>query len=150
MQQRCRQWDLTRCLSSSFSVLLIGDSAEFEIPDDKPEKDPGRAKAKLSHREPACSSCLAILYSWHLKSRMTSHWHVGMTATVYSAAILEYLITEILELAGNASKDLNVKSIIRICYLWRAKIDSLIKVVVVTIQHTHRSLIEKTRQQKTV
>lgn len=112
MQQRCRQWDLTKCLNSSFSVLLIGNSAEFEMPDDKPEKDPGRAKAKLSHREPACSSCLAILYSWHLKSRMTSHWHVGMTATVYSVAILEYLIMEILELAGNASKDLNVKSII--------------------------------------
>uniref|UniRef100_A0A2I3GD04 Histone H2A n=1 Tax=Nomascus leucogenys TaxID=61853 RepID=A0A2I3GD04_NOMLE len=80
----------------------------------------------------------------HLKSRTTGHGHVGATAAVYSAAILEYLAAEGLELAGNGSKYLKVKY---------EELDSLIKATIAgggVIPHIHKSLIGKKGQQKIV
>jgi len=88
-----------------------------------------------------------------LKTQVAGSPRSGRGAAIYFAAVVEYIVMEVLELSGNASKGLHVKRIIprhlQLAVRGDEELDTLFKATIPhggILPHIHKALFKKTKK----
>uniref|UniRef100_A0A914PWL5 Histone H2A n=1 Tax=Panagrolaimus davidi TaxID=227884 RepID=A0A914PWL5_9BILA len=111
-------------------------------------KETVKTKAKISSRSAKAGLQFPVgRVHRYLKQRTVCKKRIAGHAAIFCAAVMEYLVAEVLELAGNACKDLNVKRItprhLHLAIRGDDELDGMIKATIAgggVIPHIHRYL----------
>ncbi|KAK6528781.1 histone H2A.Z [Orbilia ellipsospora] len=112
-------------------------------------------KTQISHSQRAGLQFPCGRVKRFLKRDTQGRMRVGAKAAVYVTAVLEYLTAEVLELAGNAAKDLKVKRItprhLQLAIRGDEELDTLIRATIANggvLPHINRALLLKVEKKK--
>ncbi|ODV88798.1 hypothetical protein CANCADRAFT_3442 [Tortispora caseinolytica NRRL Y-17796] len=123
-------------------------------------KHGGKAGPKDGHTQMSTSARAGLQFPCgrvkrFLKKSASNKMRVGSKAAIYVTAVLEYLTAEVLELAGNAAKDLKVKRIaprhLQLAIRGDEELDRLIKATIAfggVLPHINKNLLLKVEKRK--
>ena len=160
-EKECTKTISSRIIQTSVSLCIPGKLKKHARSEGtkactKYETSMIETKGKTSH-----SARAGLLFPvGRLHRYLKNKWggNVGVKAAVYLAAVMEYMVAEVLKLSGNAARDMKAVRLasrhIQFAIRGDEELDTFCKHVIIpgggTIPHIHRPLLKKTKKSKKV